>query len=210
MKKKSYKLLLVSIIFLFGYNISNAQFSLNNSEKTAFMYAVGGGASVVTASSYSLTGGNISFEIRKPFHTLGKNSNFSANLLLAANMGTERKDGEDKFGFMPTGLLSLNFNSHSQSSLAAKNSFGGFLGVGLLFVPSMKIESEDYDGNIISEETGMFGPAVTFGPRFKLGDSFLDLRFYGGVTFGEKDMTYGGVNVMFTLGMGKKKRHSMR
>ena len=87
---------------------------------------------------------------------------------------------------------------------------GGFLGVGLIALPSKSYEKTKPGGEIVNVSTGMFGPAVMFGPRFRIGKVYMDLRVYGGTTIGEADLACGGLNLMFTFGMGKKKNFNMR
>jgi len=209
---KLINILIVSLLILTSSHTANAQFANSKKKGKDLMVAVGGGVSVADAGSYSLMGGNLTFELRKPIVLFAQNYSLSVNLLGSAIMGNASQTGQDsKFDFIPTGIISLNLNAYSQATKVAKNTFGGFLGVGLMIMPSKTIDKRNLDGTYSSIKTGVMGPVFLFGPRFRVGKSFLDLRVYGGTAFGgDTEMVNAGLNLMFTFGMGKTKRHGMQ
>jgi len=203
-------ILIVSFLLLFVSNTAKAQFANNNSEKRAFMLSIGGGGSGFDGA-YSMMGGNLMFEVRKPIAVIGKNFSLTTNFSLSLVFGNRTINKVSKFAMTPTGMLTLNLNAYSQATMANKNLLGIFLGAGVLILPKKEVTKVNrMTGDEVTETTGMLGPAITFGPRFRMGSSFLDLRVYGGITMGEAELTYGGLNIMFTLGMGAKKHRLMR
>ncbi len=202
--------LILSILLLFISHAAKAQFANNNKEQRSFILAVGGGGAIFDGA-YSMIGGDLMFEVRKPIAIIGKNFSLSTNLSVSMAFGNRTINKVEKFASIPTGMLTLNLNAFSQATKVNKNLLGVFLGAGLLFLPKKEVSKTDrFTNTTIVQTTGMVGPAVVFGPRFRLGSSFLDLRLYGGITMGEAELTYGGINIMFTLGMGQKKRRLMR
>lgn len=205
MKINAFKLLTLSIVLFFFSINANAQFASNKKKGKDLIVAIGGGVGISEGGA-TLTGGNIMFELRKPFLVFQNDFSLTANFIATASLGSSKEKGEDAtFGAVPAGIAAVSFNAYSQSTRIAKNLLGGYVGVGLIVTPSQDVTKRT--GTV---STGMFGPAVLLGPRFRIGNMFLDLRLYGGTTVGDASLTFGGVNVLFTLGMGRKKMHNMR
>ena len=189
------KTLILSIVLLLTSFTLSAQFSNNNREKKLFQFAAGGGLGIVDPGN--IMGGNIMLEIRKPLKIIAKDYSLSANLSGSTTIGHEMET---------FGLLTLNFNAFSQATKVHRHAFGGFVGFGLMIAqPRTKTKS---DGT--STDTGMFGFALTGGPRFKLGNAHMDLRGYVGVVMSNPSLMNAGLNLMFTFGMNKKGRGGMQ
>ncbi len=202
MKLRASKIGFVLLVLLFLATTANAQFVNNKHKKSRLVFAVGGGVSVVDFSRMNMLGGNIMVEARKPIYHFGKRTSLTLNLTLMTGLGNQAITGEkEKFVALPAGLLTLNINAFSQATRASKELLGGFLGAGILVMPSYSI-TYDKEGKSITEESGVVGPAVMMGPRFRIGKTFMGLRMFGGILFdGDKDLTYAGLNLMFTFGM---------
>lgn len=205
MKMNGYKLLTLSIVLFFFSINANAQFASSKKKGKDLIVAIGGGVGISEGGA-TLTGGNVMLELRKPFVVFQNNYSITANLMATASFGSSKEKGEDAtFGAVPAGIAAVCFNAYGQSTRIAKNFLGGYIGAGLIFTPSQNVERRNE-----TLSTGMFGPAVLLGPRVRIGNMYLDLRLYGGTTVGDVSSTFGGVNVLFTLGMGKKKNFNMR
>jgi hypothetical protein len=201
--------ILIIAIFLLTNLTANAQFASNDGKKSKFMFAMGGGVGMAEMSGYSMLGGNIALELRKPLSHMGRNVSLSANLAVIGAFGNATVNQETKFDFLPASMLTLNINAGSQASPVAKNAFGGFLGVGLMVMAPKTVEYERF-GESVSNTAGAAGPAIQFGPRFRAGKTYMDFRLYGGLTFGgDTEMTFGGASLMFTFGMNQKGRRDM-
>ncbi len=200
MSIRIHKLLIVSVILLFSSQIANAQFSNNKKKGKDLFYAIGCGISGGEANGSSIYGGNLTFESRKPFWIFAQNYSMSVDISLSTLIGTT----EGKFAILPVGFTMLSINAFSQSTKIRKNRFGGFLSLGVMIIPGAKKTHTDLITGETTTQSGMFGPAVSMGPRFRLGKTYMDFRLYGGVTTSE--VAYGGLNIMFTLGMKSKKR----
>ncbi len=211
MRLRASKIGFVLLVLLFVTTNANAQFANNKHKKGRLFFAVGGGASVVDFSRMNMLGGNIMVEGRKPLFHFGKSASLTLNFTLTASLGNRSITGEeDKFAFLPAGLVTLNINAFSQATKVSKELFGGFLGAGLLVMPDYSITYDKY-GIDVTERSGVAGPALMIGPRFRLGNTFMGLRAFGGILFGgDKELTYAGLNLMFTLGMNSSGHRGMR
>ena len=205
MKFNLNRALILSIIILFSTYSANAQFANNNRQKTALMFAVGGGLGIFEGPA-SLMGANVTVELRKPLKTFGKDYSLTANFSGSATFGSLVQGSGDGVSTMaPTSMLSLNFNAFSQATKISRNAFGGFLGIGMFFTTPMTQDKTiiNDDGQEVTEtqRTGMIGPAVVMGPRFKLGRTYMDLRMHIGVVMSNPSLMNAGLNLMFTFGM---------
>jgi len=206
------KLVNLLIISIFMVTTASAQFASSAKRERAIMVAVGAGGGMREAGN-SAMGANLMVELRKPIAVIASHYSVSVNLMASALIGktADTRDAKGESVFFPNALLTLNFNAYSQATKMATNALGIYVGAGLLVAPRQTIEKKDvFTGEVVSVTSGLLGPAVSFGPRFRLGRSYMDLRVYGGLIMGDAEVTYGGLNLMFTLGMGKKKIHGMR
>ncbi|MBN2669275.1 MAG: hypothetical protein JXR60_08600 [Bacteroidales bacterium] len=207
MKKSILKLsVLLSIVLWMLPQISNAQFSASKRADIMPLFALGGGISGGQMGNADMYGGNIMLEVRIPISKIGSSSNFSVNLTGSAMFGNKSERSVSQFLFLPVIMPNLSINLYSQSSKKAKNAFGGFLGIGAMYFPGDEKTVKDKEGNE-SIERGGFGVALLGGPRFRLGKSYMGLRFFGGIT--TIGSVYGGMNLMFTVGMDRKRNMGM-
>lgn len=222
MKNSILKTLLLSFTLILLTNISDAQSFVNsNSKKKAIMWSLGTGFSGAEMKGFSIVGFNVSAEAVKPFIFMGKNSSISFNVFFNVTTGsiTEKKwEGnrnvnKESFEGFPTGLITLNFNAYALSSKVNRSRLGGTFGLGVLVLPNQrKMTILDSSGEPKDLYSGLFGPALVFGPSFKIGKSYLNIRFYGGMTMGSEidELTFGGMSAMYVFGMKKKKVGGMR
>lgn len=208
MKVAYLKLLVLGfVLLLMSQNTVLAQFSTNNKDGKKIMFAMGVGLSGGEMDRSEIYGGNIMLELRKPFWKIGQDYNLSLNITASALFGSKSEGGTSEFAFLPVFLPSITFNAFSQASKKNKNMLGGFLGVGALILPGSQKTTKNTDGTVTTKD-GIFGPAILFGPRFRIGKTYMDMRIYGGFTTAES--VYGGLNFMFTMGMNKKRNFNMQ
>ncbi len=200
MSSNIHKLLIVVILFFFTSQVVNAQFANNKKKGKDLFYAIGAGVSGGEADGSSIYGGNLTFEARKPFWIFAQNYSMSVDVSMSLLLGSS----EEKFAMLPVGFTMVSINAFSQSTKIRKNRFGGFLSLGMMIIPGAKKTHTDILTGETTTQSGMFGPAISMGPRFRVGKTYMDFRLYGGMTTSE--VAYGGFNLMFTLGMKSKKR----
>ncbi|GEM_PF-2454396 len=186
---------------------ADAQFSAMKKDSRPLLVAVGGGVTFGEMTGLTMLGGNLTFEARLRLAQMGRNFSITSNATVIMSFGSATVNKSDKFLFIPSGLITLNINAFSQATAKSKNKFGGFLGIGLLVLNPQ----EGYSSSKGEQISSAVGPGVMAGPRFRAGGSFIDVRVFGGMTMGgDSEFTYGGINMMWTLGMGGKRIGGMQ
>ncbi len=194
------------LIFIASFTIpSKVNAQIKKKEKTTIT-SLGLGFSGGDFANTSCYGPDLNLHIQKRLFKMGKEFNGTLDLDAIIFLGFFDEIPKTTFNPVPVSALTFNFNGLVGVNPKTRSPLGGFLGFGVLAIPTRSETVATNNAGVTVTASGDIGPYANAGFRIKPGKHFyFTMKVFGGVTL-RYEYAYGGLNFLIPISKNEDKK----